>query len=41
MNAVEDVEAKTFSIKEVDADFVKESKGVVIGSPSYAALIAY
>lgn len=37
MNSIEGVEAKTFSIKEVDADFVNDSKGVVIGSPSYAA----
>ncbi|MCR4611593.1 MAG: flavodoxin domain-containing protein [Lachnospiraceae bacterium] len=37
MNSVDGIDAKTFSIKEVDIDFVKESKGVVIGSPSYAA----
>lgn len=37
MTGVEGVEAKAFSIKEIDEDFVKESKGVVIGSPSYAA----
>ena len=32
-------EAKAFSIAEVDADFVRASRGVVIGSPSYAALM--
>lgn len=37
MNSVSDVEAKAFSIAEVDEDFVKEAKGVAIGSPSYAA----
>lgn len=37
MNEVDGVEAKAFSIHEVDEEFVKESKGVVIGSPSYAA----
>ncbi|MCR5202621.1 MAG: flavodoxin family protein [Lachnospiraceae bacterium] len=37
MNEVEGVEAKAFSIDSIDEDFVKESKGVVIGSPSYAA----
>lgn len=39
MNSIEGVEAKTFSIKEVDDDFVNDSKGIVIGSPSYAALM--
>ena len=37
MNLVEDIEAKAFTIPEVDEDFVKESCGIVIGSPSYAA----
>ena len=37
MMAVEGVEAKAFHIDSVDEDFVKESKGVVIGSPSYCA----
>lgn len=37
MNSVEGVEARAFSIGEVDVDFAKEAKGVVIGSPSYAA----
>ncbi|MBP5749503.1 MAG: flavodoxin family protein, partial [Firmicutes bacterium] len=39
MTRVEGIEAKAFSIAEVDADFVKASKGVVIGSPSYYALM--
>ncbi len=37
MESVSGVEAKAFSIKGVDEDFVKEARGVVIGSPSYAA----
>lgn len=37
MNGIENVEAKAFAIASVDEEFVKESKGVVIGSPSYAA----
>ena len=32
-------EACAFSIDAVDAEFVKASRGVVIGSPSYAALM--
>lgn len=39
MNSVEGVEAKAFAIEEVDYDFVKESKCVVLGSPIYAAHI--
>ena len=39
MSRVEGVEAKAFSTKDVDAGFVKESKGIVIGSPSYYALM--
>lgn len=39
MNSLENVEAKAFNIDAVDGEFVKESKGVVIGSPSYAALM--
>ncbi len=39
MNETEGVEAKAFSIEAVDEDFVKEAKGVVVGSPSYAALM--
>ncbi len=37
MSEVSGVEAKAFSISEVDEEFVKDSKGVVVGSPSYAA----
>ena len=37
MMEVDGVEAKAFSIENVDVDFVNESAGVVIGSPSYAA----
>ncbi len=37
MREAEGVEANIFNISSVDADFVKESKGVVIGCPSYAA----
>lgn len=39
MNSVENAEAKAFSIEAVDEEFVKESKGIVIGSPSYAAAL--
>ena len=37
MNRVGNAEAKAFTIPEVDEDFVKEARGIVIGSPSYAA----
>ncbi len=37
MNEVSEVDAKAFSIQSVDENFVKEAKGVVIGSPSYAS----
>ena len=37
MREVPGVEAGAWSIESVDGDFVKEAKGVVIGSPSYAA----
>ncbi len=37
MNSVEGAEAKAFSIASVDEEFVKEAKGVVVGSPSWAA----
>lgn len=37
MNEIDGCEAKTFSISSVDTEFVKEAKGVVFGSPSYAA----
>lgn len=39
MNSVDGIEAKAFKIEEVDEDFVKESRGVVVGCPSYAALM--
>ena len=39
MSGIEGIEAKTFYIGEVDADFVRESSGIVIGSPSYFALM--
>ena len=37
MNSVAGVEAAAFSIESVDEEFVREAKGVVVGSPSYAA----
>ena len=37
MNQTEGVDAKAFSIGDVDEEFVREAKGVVVGSPSYAA----
>ena len=37
MNRAEETEARAFSIHDIDEDFVKEAKGIVIGSPSYAA----
>ena len=37
MMKVENCEAEAFSIESVEEAFVKEAKGVVIGSPSYAA----
>ena len=37
MNSVEGVEAKAFSIEAVDEAFLGEAKGIVAGSPSYAA----
>ena len=36
---VEGVEAKCFAIESVDEDFVKEAGGVILGSPSYYALM--
>ncbi len=39
METVENVEAKAFSIDEIDSDWVKESKCVVVGSPIYMASI--
>lgn len=37
MNTFEGIEARTFSITEVDADFIKESKCILIGTPIYSA----
>jgi NAD(P)H dehydrogenase (quinone) len=37
MSKIAGVEAKAFGINDVDEQFVQESKGVVLGSPSYAA----
>ena len=39
MNSIEGVEAQAFPIEAVDAEFVKEAKCVVFGSPIYAAHI--
>ena len=37
MSSVAGVEARAFSISSVDPEFGKESAGIVVGSPSYAA----
>ncbi|MBR6503377.1 MAG: flavodoxin family protein [Firmicutes bacterium] len=39
MTGVPGVEARAFSIRSADEAFIKDSKGVVIGSPSYCALM--
>lgn len=39
MNTIADAEAKAFSIHSVDKEYVKSSQGIVIGSPSYCALM--
>ena len=39
MREIEGVESRAFHISAVDADYVMDAKGVVIGSPSYAALM--
>ncbi len=39
MSEITGIEAKSFHFQSVDEEFVKESKGVVIGSPSYLALM--
>ena len=36
MNSIPGTEARYFSIRETDEDFVREAKGIVLGSPSYA-----
>lgn len=40
MAMVEDVEARTFSIADIDAAFVKESDCVILGTPVYFATFA-
>ncbi len=40
MERVEGVEAKAFSIDDVDVDYVQESKAVVFGSPVYYATVS-
>ena len=39
INKVSEADARAFSIQSVDEDFVKEAKGIIVGSPSYAALM--
>ncbi len=39
MSQVSSVEARSFSLESVDEAYVKEAKGVVIGSPSYLSLM--
>jgi NAD(P)H dehydrogenase (quinone) len=39
MNDVIKVDARAFPISSVDEDFVNQSKGIVIGSPSYCMLM--
>ena len=39
MKKVADIDARPFSIQSVDEAFVMDSAGVVIGSPSYCALM--
>jgi len=39
MNTVAGAEAQAFPIDAVDADFVREARGVAIGCPTYAALM--
>ena len=39
MNSAENVDTRAFQIGAVDEEFVKESAGVVIGSPSYSTLM--
>ena len=40
MNSVDGIEARAISIEEVDEDFVKESRCVVLGTPIYLASMA-
>ena len=39
MNSVPGAEARIFAIQSADEAFIRESRGVVIGSPSYCALM--
>lgn len=39
MAEVDDVEAKSFSIDGIDADWIQESKCIVVGSPTYYASV--
>ncbi|MBQ7535671.1 MAG: flavodoxin family protein [Stomatobaculum sp.] len=39
MREAEDTESRIFSIQETDADYIRDCRGVVIGSPSYGALL--
>ena len=39
MNQIEDTEARAFSIRDIDEAFVRATRGVAVGSPSYAALM--
>ena len=40
MSEIESVEAKTFSIDDIDRDFIKESKCVILGTPIYVGSMA-
>lgn len=40
LGTVEGVEAKAFSIDEVDRDFVKESCGLIVGTPVYGGTMS-
>ena len=39
MNQIEGIESRAFPIHDTDEAFVKDACGVVVGSPSYAALM--
>ena len=39
MNQIEGIESRAFPIHDTDEAFVKEACGLVVGSPSYAALM--
>lgn len=40
MESVDGVQAKVFSLEDIDADWAKESKCVILGTPIYMASIA-